>query len=147
MNVETGISLAAILFGLLSFGFCLICYKKQRNHRNLLEFAEQQIEDLQDTLAKNKEAFETNSHRVAEHSRRIAWLETRIRQPKSSSEEVLDDTAAIESPKPNITERRHRVITLASRGQNAETIAATLGMLPGEVELIINLNQAALNNK
>jgi hypothetical protein len=146
MNLETGITFAAIFFGVLSFCFCLVCYKKQRNHRNLLEFAEKQIEDLQEKLAKNKEALETNSQRVAEHSRRIAWLETRVRQPKSPSEEVIDETAT-ESPKLNITERRHRVITLASRGQNAETIAATLGMLPGEVELIINLNQAALNNK
>ena len=146
MNLETGITFAAIFFGVLSFGFCLVCYKKQRNQRSLLFFVEKQIADLQDILAKNKEAFETNSHRVTEQSRRIAWLETRIRQPKSASEEIIDDTAT-ESPKLNITERRHRVITLASRGQNTETIAATLGMLPGEVELIINLNQAALNNK
>lgn len=144
MNLETGITFTAIFFGVLSFCFCLICYKKQRNHRGLLEFAENQIVDLQEKLLKNKEALETNSQRVAEHSRRIAWLETRIRQPKLASEEVIDETTA-DTTKVNITERRHRVITLASRGQNAETIAATLGMLPGEVELIINLNQASLN--
>lgn len=145
MNLELTISLAAIFIAFLSFGFCLICYKKQVSQRGLLEFAGKQIEDLQDTLAKNKEAFETNSQRVTEQSRRIAWLETRVRQPKAADEEVLDETTAVESPKLNITERRHRVIALASRGQNAETIAAGLGMPSGEVELIINLNQAALN--
>ncbi len=145
MSLELIMSLTAIFIAFLSFGFCLICYKKQVGQRALLEFAEKQIEDLQDTLVKNKEVFETNSQRVAEQSRRIAWLETRVRQPKPASEEILDETTAVESAKPNITERRHRVITLASRGQNAETIAATLGMPPGEVELIINLNQVALN--
>lgn len=113
-----------------------------RNQRGLLEFVEKHVEDLEETLGKNKESLETNAQRVTEQSRRIAWLETRVRQPKPVSEEVIDDTPVSEPQKLNMTERRHRVITLASRGQNAETIASTLGMLPGEVELIINLNQS-----
>lgn len=142
MEFETVILTIAILFGLTSFALSAICWKNQRNQRELLDFAEKQIGDLQENSARNKEHLETNAQRVAEQSRRIAWLETRVRQPKSASEEIVEETFS-EPEKLNMTERRHRVITLASRGQNAETIAATLGMLPGEVELIINLKQIA----
>lgn len=143
MNLETQISFAAIFFGILSLVFATIVYKKMSKQRELLEFIGKQVEDLEETLAKSKELFETNTQRLVEQSRRVAWLETRIRQPKQPVEVIIDDTTAKESPKLNMTERRHRVITLSSRGQNAETIASTLGMLPGEVELIINLNHAA----
>lgn len=143
MNLETGILIFAVSVSIISLIIALVCLKKHQSNRSLLEFTEKQIEDLQEIMTKNKESFETNSQRVAEQSRRIAWLESRIRQPKSVSEENVDEPETNEPQKPNITERRHRVITLAARGQNAETIAATLGMMPGEVELIINLNQAA----
>ncbi len=147
MNLEVGLLSLSIFFGVLSFGLFFTCLKKSKQHRELFEFTGKQIEDLQDALAKNKETFETNAQRIAEQSRRIAWLETRVRHPKSSNEEELDDTAIHETPKLNMTERRHLVISLASRGQNAEMIASALGMLPGEVELIININQASLNHK
>jgi len=143
MNLETGILIFAVAVSIISLIIALVCLKKHQSNRSLLEFTEKQIEDLQEIMAKNKENFDNNAQRVAEQSRRIAWLESRIRQPKLISEEVLVEPESNESQKPNITERRHRVITLAARGQNAETIAATLGMMPGEVELIINLNQAA----
>jgi DNA-binding NarL/FixJ family response regulator len=147
MNLETQLSFAAILFGVLSVILSVICYRKLRAQRGLLEFVGKQVEDLEDVLAKNKELLETNAQRVGEQSRRIAWLETRIRQPKQASEEIVGEPDTNESPKMNMTERRHRVITLATRGQNAEAIATTLGMLPGEVELIINLNFAGQNKK
>jgi septal ring factor EnvC (AmiA/AmiB activator) len=147
MNTETIISLSSVFIAVLSLVFAIICFKKQQKQGKLIEFAARQIEDLEETLAKNKETLETNAQRVAEQSRRIAWLETRVRQTKPSSDEVLDDTTPDEALKLNMTERRHRVITLASRGQDAKTIAATLGMLPGEVELIINLNRLSQTNK
>jgi hypothetical protein len=46
-------------------------------------------------------------------------------------------------PPANITERRHRIMSLANSGQNAETISEMLGMLPGEVQLVINLSRAS----
>jgi DNA-binding NarL/FixJ family response regulator len=147
MNLTIGILLTAVFFGVLGVMISLACRKKLKDLRGLVEFGQTQIDELLDANAKSKDMSETNAHRVNEQSRRIAWLETRIRQPKLSSDEVLDDTVLTETPKPTMTERRHRVITLASRGQNAQSIAAALGLLTGEVELIINLNQAALNNK
>ena len=143
MNSETITMSAAIAFGIANLGFSLICYRKQRGQRDLLEFAAKQIEDLEHALAKNKEIIDTNGQRATEQARRIAWLEARVRQPKQIAEETVDDTACTEPQKVNITERRHRVMALASRGQDAATIASTLGIMPGEVELIVNLSKAA----
>jgi hypothetical protein len=41
-----------------------------------------------------------------------------------------------------MTERRHRVLALARRGLDAMSIAETLGVPYGEVELIISLSIA-----
>jgi DNA-binding NarL/FixJ family response regulator len=141
MNFE--ITIAALALGATGTIASLLIYRRLRAQRSLLEFVEQQVADLQETLGKNKELLDTNAQRVTEQSRRIAWLETRIRTPKLAAEVVPEEVGVAEPVKLNMTERRHRVVKLAARGQNVEGIAATLGMLPGEVELIINLNQAA----
>ena len=129
--------------------FCLltslICLVKHRKSRRLVTACEEQIEEMQAALKRNKEIIYTNADHVSEMSRRLVWLETRIRQPKLVAEEVIDDST--EAPKLNITERRHRVVTLAARGQSAEAIATTIGMMPGEVELILNLDQAARSGR
>lgn len=143
MNLETKNLMALAGVVILSLLFSLISFRKHRKSRELVEFIEKQVEDLQETLARNKELFDTNALRMAEQTRRLTWLEVRVRQPKLVSDEIVDDTMATEVPKLNITERRHRVIKLASRGQNVEMIATALGMLPGEVDLILNLNKAA----
>lgn len=142
MTLATAIILAAILFGVVSLAVSVFCFKKSRHHRGMLEFLAKQNEDLEENLAASRELIEKNAKRSADQSRRIAWLETRVRQPKHDEDEVLDDTIlAPSAPKSNITERRHRVLSLASRGQSSENIASTLGMMRGEVELIINLSR------
>lgn len=144
VELQIGLIAAAVFFGLLSFGLVISTRKKQKAQAELLEFAEQQVTDLHELVSRTKEAAEVNTQRIAEQSRRIAWLESRIRKPQPPSDDVIDDEPAETEPeKLSITERRHRVISLASRGQRPEAIATTLGMLPGEVELIISLNQAA----
>ena len=70
-----------------------------------------------------------------------------MRKPKNPSPEVLDDSIITETPKLSMTERRHRVINLANRGKNAESIAASLGLFRGEVELILSLDRAAIGAK
>lgn len=144
LEIQIGLMAGAILLGLLSFGLVISARKKQKAQAELLEFSEQQIKDLHELVARIKEAADVNGQRLAEQSRRIAWLESRIRKPQPLSDDVIDDEPAETEPeKLSITERRHRVISLASKGQRPEAIATTLGMLPGEVELIISLNQAA----
>ena len=79
-----------------------------------------------------------------EQARRIAWLESRVRGPVTApAEEPVAEPSADVPAKPSITERRHRVLRLAQRGQDAKQIAATLGMNYGEVELMIGLHTAA----
>lgn len=147
MNMEIEILLGTAVIAALSFGTSLFCMAKQRRCRILLEQADKQIETLETLMQKSRETIEVNADRLAEQTRRTAWLESKVRQPKKTSDDVLDDTLIHETPKLNITERRHRVVTLASRGQNAESIASALGMLRGEVELIIDINRAAQNKK
>lgn len=147
MDSDSQILLATIGLGLLCLFISVMSFVKQRKYRRLIQAAEDKIEDLQTALKRSKETVETNAKHLEEMSRRLVWLETRIRQPKPNGDEVVDDSGPNDAPKLNITERRHRVATLAARGQSAESIALTIGMMPGEVELILNLEQAARNKK
>ena len=89
--------------------------------------------------------------RANDLSRRIAWLESRApsryaRPTKATAGRMSDDLNGQPQPvvaRAGITERRHRVMRLATRGEDVTTIAGTLGMPRGEVELIINLNTVA----
>ena len=143
MSLEIGISIVSGIFGILGLGFSWVCYKGARKHRDLLDFLAKQNDELAESLAASRQMAETSVQRLSDQSRRIAWLESRVRQPKPAKEEVVGETVADFAPKTNMTERRHRVLTLASRGQDSEKIATTLGMMRGEVELIINLNRVA----
>lgn len=144
--MEIGI-LAAGLTGAGSLAAACVCLFKLRKNRELIEYTYSQVAELENSLTSSGKKLESAAQRINDQSRRIAWLETRLRQPKAAKKEVLEEAILTEPEeipgRVNITERRHRVLSLASSGQNAETIAATLGMLPGEVELIIGLNRAS----
>ncbi len=126
MNLQIGILSGAIAFSVLSFVFSMICFAKNKKSADLIE---------------------DSKNRSTDQARRIAWLEARIRKPEKIKKDILSQEVLI-TPKPsetNITERRHRVLTLAARGQDAETIASTLGMLTGEVELIMRIGRGSVN--
>lgn len=123
-----------------------ISLSRYRNCRVVLEVYGEQTEELEKIIENQKQQIEKINNINLEATRRIAWLEQKIRQPKTQAEVKAEEKVIepiISTVKPTITERRHRVITLAERGQNAETIASTLGMLAGEVELILNLNRTS----
>lgn len=145
MDRDLQIVIAIIVLGVLCLFVTVLSFIKQRKFRRMADAAQEKIEDLERALARSKETIDTNAKHLEEMSRRLVWVETRIRQPKLFGDEVVDD--ATDTPKLNITERRHRIATLAARGQSAEAIALTIGMMPGEVELILNLEQAARNKK
>ena len=144
MNLELTIALAATLISLAGLAAAAISYRQYRICRGLLEFTGRQIDQIDHSAIELQEVVEGYQQKTADQSRRIAWLESRLRQPKLNSKEVIDDTALTpkQPVKWNMTERRHHVLKLASRGQSPDSIAATLGMMPGEVELILNLNRA-----
>ncbi|MCY7346117.1 MAG: hypothetical protein LH614_07825 [Pyrinomonadaceae bacterium] len=141
MNLELIMSSIAVLLGVLAAVYARTAFKKSRDYCGLLEFLAQRIEDLEQTVTAVKDLNETGAQRISEQARRVAWLETRVRQPKLIEEDVLNDAQIEISTKSIITERRHRVLTLAARGQSVEEIAETLGMMHGEIQLIINLSR------
>ena len=62
-------------------------------------------------------------------------------QPRAPEPAVATSTAAAPTgSRQSVTERRHRVLTLARRGMDIRAIAQTLGMPHGEVTLIIRMS-------
>ena len=148
MTFELVIAITATLCGI--FGI-LVAWSSRANFRRCNEFLEQtgrQIEELEASLAENRLTREADERKIKDQARRIAWLESRVRQPKSvkPKETVLPDAMPVHDVlKTNMTERRHRILTLASRGQSIDAIASTLGMMPGEVQLVVNLNRGQMS--
>jgi DNA-binding NarL/FixJ family response regulator len=97
---------------------------------------------LAERLAAAEKKLEKATQQIAEQERRLNWIELRARPNRAASESAEDNKSARKG-RPSMTERRHRVLSLARRGVDAEQIAETLGMPYGEVELIISLNSAA----
>lgn len=143
MELNLVFSISAIFFGVLSCVLVWRVYSLSNLNRTLLEFCSKQIEDLETVSETKYQNFESNLKRLSNHNQRIAWLEKQVVNQKEEDDEVLVETTVKESPKLNMTERRHRVLTLVSRGHSVEAISNTLGMLPGEVELIVKFNRIA----
>ena len=137
------IAFAGLAFGLAGLAFGLVNWRGQRAQRELLEFLAKQNEDLEKALDEHRADGEEHRFQMIDHARKIAWLETRARRPQSAAAAAPErEVSAVAEPdKLNIGERRHRVLKLAAMGQDAATIAAKLGMMAGEVELIIKLNR------
>lgn len=148
MNLQTGILSASIVFGVLGFIFSLVCFVNNRKNRDLLEMAINRIEENEIEFEQSREEMlEDWKLRAADQSRRIAWLETRIRKPEKVKNDILSqEVITPKTAEMNMTERRHRVLSLAARGQDAESISASLGMIKGEVELIMNLGRGSTAN-
>jgi hypothetical protein len=98
--------------------------------------------DFETSLEAVNRDLDRLSAKANEQSRKIAWLETRARTGRNEQPVAAEMVSGARN-KPNITERRHRVLSLSRRGQDPQTIAQTLGMPHGEVELMINLLKAA----
>jgi hypothetical protein len=58
----------------------------------------------------------------------------------NKTESKFNPQTPVYNTKSNMTEKRHRILALAKSGQDVDTIAGTLGLPYGEVELIVNLN-------
>ena len=135
-KVIVNVTVAAAAFALVSLVVNLIFIASSRRQRqSWLEMSKRSDEEI----ASLSRDLDVASQKAGEHARRIAWLESRIRNTQPVK-------PLVEAPAPQkitITERRHRVMSLAHRGQDVQTIASTLGMNHGEVELMINLGRAA----
>jgi hypothetical protein len=85
--------------------------------------------------------IELYSRMVQEHSQRLLHLERRpapaTAAPPAQNVSYTEEAAPLRTS--GVAERRRRVLALSRRGQDAATIAATLGMSRAESELIIKL--------
>lgn len=119
---------------------CIICmrrFKTWKTKANDYLVAAERLEREVNVLGCNLEA---SIEREGLYINKIAKLQ-KTNQPKLQ----IPHSAHKEQPslKPNMTEKRHRVLVLARYGQDVDTIANTLGLPHGEVELIVNLNSVA----
>lgn len=141
------ILIISAILGVLVAGttvLAVIFHRSKKRHRELLEYLGKRVDDLEAELSQSRELLDAGSQRSTDQSRRIAWLESRIRKPRLLAEDLKREEAPGEAnAKWNVTEKRHKVLNLANRGHGPESIAATLGMMRGEVELIINLGRAS----
>src|SRR5262245_45422427 len=73
-------------------------------------------------LAAVERKLDEVARQAAERAGRIAWLEARARRERVEEPPVAEPEPVSVS-RPSMTERRHRVLSLAHRGMDAETIA------------------------
>ena len=136
INTPTIIEAASVAACVMSLITTLVALTRMRRMHNTTVAFEQAANKELDVLSNDVDKL---SRQATEYSRRISSLESR----SQSQTPQADEAPAVLNAKPTITERRHRVLSLARRGQDTQTIAQTLGMPHGEVELMINLGRAA----
>jgi DNA-binding NarL/FixJ family response regulator len=98
--------------------------------------------NFEDQLVVLRRDLEAAMQRANEQARRVAWLEAKVRASVPVPDDAIIDGPATPA-EPSMTERRHRVLSLARRGLDVNSIATMLGEMHGEVELIIGLSKAA----
>jgi hypothetical protein len=130
-------TLISISLNALCFATTLILLAR---YRKLARQHVRTTADLNEEMSAISADLDTVSQSAGEVTRRLAKLEARTR--KQPEIEVVQPEVA-PSAKLNITERRHRVLSLWRRGLNTQSISSRLGLPVGEVELMIDLEKAA----
>jgi hypothetical protein len=138
-DVKTIFFIGIGFFSIISFFWCtgLALRLRSINKRTALLVAAPD-----EALEQFSQDLEAASAQIADQARRIAWLESRVRKSVPAQKQNADELF-VPPAKPTLTEIRHRVLTLAQRGLDVNSISEMLGEMPGEIELIINLSRAA----
>jgi len=118
----------------------IACFILLRKARTETQNCVAVVTQLEKELAETSRDMDTISCRATRQDRRVAWIESRVRNNQVAAPALLDESQTAVSGKPTITERRHRVIQLTKRGVDCNTIATMLNMPHGEVELMISLS-------
>jgi len=140
MTLETSLLIGAALIGISSLALSILSLFRSRRQQAELNHGADQIECLEGELAEARQMLEESKDSVLMHSRRIAWLDAKVRQNRFVSGSKPGSDKPKSRNRSKIRENKDRVLELANRGQDANRIASSLGMMPGEVELILNLN-------
>lgn len=100
-----------------------------------------QVADLNNRLSEMRHHLEALlQHTNAQFQRLTQPLPTAVPGRAPEPPAAAAATAAATGSRQSVTERRHRVLTLARRGMDIKAIAQTLGMPHGEVALIIRMS-------
>lgn len=140
MNTAIYISIAATLFGAASLIATFFKSKSAQERLSLIEINSDQADALEKKFYKQQLLIEETNEIVAQQARLIAALESKVFGISNNHETKSETVRSCPPLKVEMAENCRRILKLAKRGHDAETIASTLGMLPGEVELIVNLN-------
>jgi hypothetical protein len=121
----------------LSALVCILLMRRARTEaRNCLAV----VTELQTELSDTSRDMDTMTQRATSQERRIAWIESRVRNAKAVNLATDEETFSQPPAKLSVTEQRHRVAQLTNRGVDCNTIASMLDMPHGEVELMIGLS-------
>ena len=137
IKLIANVTLASAALAAISLIINLILVMSSRRQKQGWVETSKRFDEEIESLSRD---LDTASRQAGEHVRRIAWLEARARSTQPTPKLTVETPT---QPRVTITERRHRVMSLARRGQDINTIAHILGMNHGEVELMINLGKAA----
>jgi DNA-binding NarL/FixJ family response regulator len=140
MNKLQMISMIAPACAALAIAASVLCLILVRRAQRSAKRALARASELEKTLTAMRGELRQAAQRGIDQTLRLAWLESHLRASELKEEPPLRPASPA---KPNVTERRHRVLALARRGLDAPAIATALGVPHGEVELIIGLSQTA----
>jgi hypothetical protein len=130
------IACASLVLSLLAGLACLALARKWRDaenqHRLLATDMDYRLNELRHHLDAVAQHTTAQLQRIAQPLPRA--------EPRAPEPAVATATAAPPATRQSVTERRHRVLTLARRGMEVKAIAQTLGMPHGEVGLIIRMS-------
>ncbi|MBA3441638.1 MAG: hypothetical protein H0T92_17395 [Pyrinomonadaceae bacterium] len=133
------LSMIAMVCALVAFAVCAVCVLLIWRLRQSTQHTALALSELDSRLTEHKLELKRMEQRLTDQARRSAPVESRLRTNSSDMELTVGSTTAAPS-KLSITERRHRVLSLAQRGLDAHSISTTVGVSQGEVDLIIGLN-------
>jgi hypothetical protein len=149
MLLVFALPVAIVAFGLIG----VMAYRTRRMLNENLALTTRLVERIAVAERKSHAAVAYGT----DQARRIAWLESRVRQKREPAgpvisglkpnrseparlAELADPADPANLKRTSMIQQRYRVLALARRGLDIATIAETLGIPHGEVELIIALN-------
>lgn len=143
MNNVNLIIAAELVLTLTSVFCCILClrlFKTWKTKANDYLVVAEQLENEVKVLGCNLEA---SIEREGLYLNKIAKLQ---HKPITKNDSHFSSFRTQHISNSSMTEKRHRVLSLAKYGQDVDTIANTLGLPHGEVELIVNLNSNPQGN-
>ena len=136
ITVVLAVILSAVAVGTTGLAILLV---RNRSLSNTLEFCLNEIALLEEQLERTNEAVETLKEEAF-------LFDTKGKDPRSNqTSTTIDEINENENHRCTLPEQRSRIMKLAAKGSDTATIAATLGMSPAEVDLILRLKTFSAN--